>query len=67
MDINTNNYGSLTNKAGFVEYKMSEALAKELLKNRKGKKIKMRPVEYLCQVVNQEFGLKSICINVTYY
>ena len=49
-----------------IEYKMPEELAKELLKKRKGKEgvNKMKPNEYLCYVVNEEFGIKGNCIKV---
>lgn len=49
------------NKAGNIEYKMSDALARTLLKARKGEEIKMRPNDYLCKVVNEEFGLLGEC------
>ena len=56
--------GSLHEKGGFVEYKMSETMAKDLLAQRKGDELKMRPVEYLCKIVNERFGLKGVCNNV---
>ena len=45
---------------------MPEELAKELLKKRKGKEgvNKMKPNEYLCYVVNEEFGIKGNCVKV---
>ena len=51
---------------GSIEYKMPEELAKELLKKRKGKEDvnKMKPNEYLCYVVNEEFGIKGNCVKV---
>ena len=51
---------------GSIEYKMPEELAKELLKKRKGKESvnKMKPNEYLCYVVNEEFGIKGNCVKV---
>lgn len=48
-------------KSGYVEYTMAKTLAQELLKNRKGEEKKMRPNDYLCKVVNTEFGLKGCC------
>ena len=53
------NYGS-------IEYKMPEELAKQLLKKRKGVEgvNKMKPNEYLCYVVNEEFGIKGNCVKV---
>lgn len=39
------------------EYKMSETMKKELLKVRKGADKKADKQNYLCKVVNEEFGL----------
>ena len=50
-------------KTGTCEYKMAPELAKELLKN---KPKKMRPQEWLCYIVDMEFGLKGKCVKVTY-
>lgn len=47
-----------------VKYKMSEQMAKEYLRDRKGSDAKMRPNDYLCKVVNEEFNIKGICIEV---
>lgn len=52
------------NKAGSIEYKMSDAMARELLKTRKGEEIKMRPNDFLCKVVNEQFGLLGECKRV---
>lgn len=52
---------------GAVEYKMPVEMAKAYLKNRKGEDKKLRPIEYLCKVVNEEFGVKGECINVIQY
>lgn len=51
---------------GSIEYKMPEALAEQLLKKRKGVAGvgKMTPNEYLCYVVNEEFGLLGTCVKV---
>ena len=49
---------------GAVEYKMPIEMAKNLLKNRKGEDKKLRPNEFLCKVVNAEFGIKGTCVNV---
>jgi hypothetical protein len=46
---------------------MPEAMARELLKNRKGDETKMRPNDFLCKVVNENFGLKGHCVNVIRY
>lgn len=52
---------------GAVEYKMPVEMAKAYLKNRKGEDKKLRPIEYLCKVVNEEFGVKGHCVNVIQY
>lgn len=39
------------------EYNMSQELANEILKNRKGDSKKMNPQEYLINYVNEQFGL----------
>ena len=57
--------GGNTSKAGYCEYKMPRAMAQQLLKNRKGEDTKMRPNEFLCKVVNENFGLKEYCVKVT--
>lgn len=54
----------LVMKAGNIEYKMPEAMAKEFLKNRKGEDAKMNPQAYLCNIVNEQFGLKGYCTKV---
>ena len=59
--------GTIHEKAGCIEYKMPEAMARELLKNRKGDETKMRPNDFLCMVVNENFGLKGHCVNVIRY
>lgn len=59
--------GTLHEKAGCIEYKMPELMARELLKNRKGDDAKMRPNDYLCKVVNENFGLKGHCVKVIRY
>ena len=54
-------------KAGAIEYKMPEKMAKEYLRQRSGEDAKMRPNDYLCKVVNEEFGLKGYCVKVIRY
>ena len=54
-------------KVGIIEYKMPEKMARELLKSRKGDEAKMRPNDFLCMVVNENFGLKGHCVNVIRY
>ena len=49
---------------GDLSYTMTAGMAKDLLEQRKGDEKKMRPQEYLCKVVNEQFGLKGNCISV---
>ena len=49
---------------GNIEYEMSKDMAKEILATRKGAEMNMPPQKFLCQVVNDEFGLKGNCIKV---
>ena len=44
-----------------VEYKMPYLMAKNYLKKNNFKKSSN---EFLCQIVNEEFGLKGICVKV---
>lgn len=53
--------GSLSEKCGGVEYKMSYAMAQEIIKNKKGKG---RPQEILVNYVNSQMGLKDKCVRV---
>ena len=55
-----------TDTSRMIEYKMSEQMARELLKARKGEAAKMRPNDYLCQYVNENFGLIGYCVKVIY-
>ena len=50
-----------------IEYKMPDKMARELLKERKGEEAKMRPNDYLCKVVNEQFGLMGHCTKVIRY
>ena len=59
--------GTLHEKAGFVEYKMPEAMAKAYLNERTAEEKKMRPNDFLCKIVNEEFGLKGYCTRVIRY
>lgn len=54
----------MNNKAGFIEYKMPKEMAQALLKIRKGEELKMNKNEYLCKIINTNFGLKGYCVNV---
>lgn len=47
-----------------LEYRMSKILAADLLKKRQGEDKKMKPNDYLCKIVNQQFGLRGTCIYV---
>lgn len=59
--------GTISKKAGSIEYKMPEKMAQTYLKMRKGDDAKRNPQEYLCKVVNEEFGLKGYCVKVIRY
>lgn len=49
---------------GGIEYEMSKELAKQILATRKGTDQNCNPQEFLCRVVNEEFGLKGNCTRV---
>ena len=59
--------GTLHEKAGFIEYKMPEAMAKAYLNGRTVEEKKMRPNDFLCKIVNEEFDLKGYCTRVIRY
>ena len=59
--------GTLHEKSGFIEYKMPEAMAKAYLNERTAEEKKMRPNDFLCKIVNEEFGLKGYCTRVIRY
>lgn len=48
-----------------VEYQMDAHVADSYLKARKGDDKKMRPNDYLCKVVNEEYNLRGYCVKVT--
>lgn len=50
-----------------IEYKMPVAVAKTLLKTRSATELKMRPNEFLCKVVNEQYGLLGNCTKVITY
>lgn len=54
-------------KAGYIEYKMPELIAKEYLKARAGEDKKINANEYLCKIVDEEFGLLGKCVRVIKY
>ena len=49
---------------GNIEYEMNKTLAKSLLDTRKGEMRNWPAQKFLCQVVNDEFGLKGNCVKV---
>lgn len=49
---------------GTFEYKMSEEMAKNYLKENKGKK---NVQEYLCNIVNTQFGIKGTCVRILFF
>ena len=51
-------------KVGTIEYKMSEKLAKSILKSRKKSEMSIKPQDFLCRYVNASFGLKGNCVRV---
>lgn len=52
----------MNKKCGYVEYKMPEVMAQAYIKQHKGKIPNVN--EYLCNIVNEEFGLKGYCVKV---
>ena len=52
------------NDIGNVEYKMTKDMADFYLKTRKGDAKKKHPQEFLCDVINTEFGVKGHCTRV---
>ena len=61
---NNKNTKSTNHVLGDYDYKMSKALADSYLKGRKGDDRKKHPQEFLCEMVNEQFGLKGNCVNV---
>ena len=49
---------------GGIQYEMTKEMAKQLLATRKGAEQNMPPQKFLCQVVNEEFGVKGNCTRV---
>ena len=56
----------VSNKGDF-EYKMTKEMADAYLKGRKGTDKNKHPQEYLCNVVNSEFGIKGTCTRVLFF
>lgn len=57
----------VVNQKGDFEYKMTKEMADAYLKGRKGPDKNKHPQEYLCQVVNNEFGIKGTCTRVLFF
>lgn len=60
--MNAVHQGSLSEKCGSIEYKMSNSMARNIIKSHKG--TKKRPQEILCDYVNTQMGLKGHCVKV---
>lgn len=58
---------TIAESIGNIEYKMEKAMADALLKARKGEDKKKHPQEYLCDVVNEQFGVKGNCVKVLFF
>lgn len=56
----------IVNEKGYknIEYKMTKDMADAYLKGRRGEAKNKHPQEYLCDVVNKEFGIKGNCTKV---
>jgi hypothetical protein len=54
----------IMHQIGDIEYKMTKEMADTYLKARKGDDRKKHPQEYLCDLVNAEFGIKGHCTRV---
>lgn len=54
-------------KRANIEYKMPVAMAKEILKMRKGEEKKMKPNDFLCKYVNEQYNLLGTCTRVIQY
>lgn len=46
------------------EYKMTPEMVQTYLKMRKGKDKTADIQEYLCKIVNEEYGIKGVCAKV---
>ena len=57
----------IANQIGGFEYKMTKEMADAYLKGRKGTDKNKHPQEYLCQLVNNEFGIKGTCTRVLFF
>ena len=57
INNNISEVNIMENNNYYFEYKMPEALAKELLRARDGADKKLRPAEYLVKYVNEQLNL----------
>ena len=57
----------IVDQIGDFEYKMTKEMADAYLKDRKGTDKNKHPQDYLCQVVNNEFGIKGTCTRVLFF
>ena len=55
------------NNIGNFEYKMSKEMADAYLKSRNGADKNKHPQEYLCDIVNSQFGIKGTCTRVLFF
>lgn len=46
-------------------YQMTKTLFNNLLKARKGTELKMNPYKYVCNIVNEQFGIKGKITKIT--
>lgn len=57
----------VVSQKGNFEYKMTKEMANAYLNARKGEEKKKHPQEYLCQIVNDNFGIKGTCTRVLFF
>ena len=57
----------MNNRKGLIKYKMPATLAREYIKSRKGADTRMNQNDFLCKIVNEEYGLLGYCIEVILY
>ena len=57
----------IVSQKGNFEYKMTKEMANAYLNARKGEEKKKHPQEYLCRIVNNEFGIKGTCTRVLFF
>lgn len=48
-----------------IEYEMPKEMVKQILATRKGDERNMQVQDFLCKVVNEEFGILGNCVKVT--